>query len=816
MDSINELYGYFLECPWLWSLGSLVFLLMVGFFGSPILVWLLAIAAIMFGFAAPVWAWGALAAVAVVFAIPPIRTIVVTKGVFVLMNKLQFLPKISETERTALDAGVSWIEKDLFSGKPDLNKMMNEPYPELTAEEKAFINGPVKQLCDMIDAWEITKTKDIPPNIWAFIKKEKFLGMIVPKEYGGLGVSALCNSEVIQILSSRSIAVAIQVMVPNSLGPAELISHYGTEEQKKRWLQRLADGLEVPCFGLTEPGAGSDAGSITSSGVLFKGEDGRLKIRLNWNKRYITLAAISSVIGLAFKLRDPENFLGKGEDLGITAGLVPANTPGVVIGRRHDPLMTPFYNCPTQGVDVIVDAEDAIFGGTANVGKGWQMLNECLAAGRGISLPAQATGGVKLAARIVSAHGAVRRQFGVAIGKFEAIEEPMGRIVGATYMLEAMRRYCLGALDKGIKPGVVTAMQKYQATEIGRRCINDAMDIIGGNGISMGPRNTLADIYIATPIGVTVEGANILTRTLIIFGQGALRSHPYAYGLVKASEANDMTAFDRGLFGHIGFVVRNVCRSIVLSLTRGYLVSTPDCHPQMKTYFRRLGWASASFSIMSDIAMAVLGGELKVKGKLTGRYADILSNMYMASAVLRRFEAEGRREEDLIFAHYNLQNCMAEIQKGFDGLFDNLKVPMMGWLFKGIIGTWSRFNSIGHSPSDSLSHKMCTAIQTDLALRDRLTDGIYIPTKRDQAVARYDHAMAVTLKAEAAERKIRQAVKAGQLPRKKVHMLVDEAHQKSIISQDEFNTLKEADAVRLDAIMVDDFSDEQYHANKVI
>ncbi|MEN0058306.1 MAG: acyl-CoA dehydrogenase family protein, partial [Bdellovibrio sp.] len=433
MDSIN-LYGYFLEsCTWAWVLASVVLLLFVGFFGSPLLVWTLALAALMAGFGAPVWLWAVFAVIAVIFNLPPLRAALVTSGVFAIFKKFEFLPKISDTEKAALDAGVVWVEKDLFSGKPDFNSLMKEAYPDLTAEEKAFIEGPVNTLCGMIDHWQIYKTKEIPKEIWDYIRKERFLGMIVPKEYGGLGFSALCHSEVIMKLSSRSLAVAIQVMVPNSLGPAELLAHYGTPEQKKRWLPRLADGTEIPCFGLTEPMAGSDAGAISSTGVLFKDANGKICIRLNWNKRWITLAAISSVIGLAFRLRDPENLLGKGEDVGITCALIPAGTAGVVLGRRHDPLNTAFYNCPTQGKDVVVVAEDAIVGGLGGAGKGWMMLMECLAAGRGISLPAQSTGGAKLAARVTSAHAVIRRQFGVSIGKFEGVEEPLARIGAVTY-----------------------------------------------------------------------------------------------------------------------------------------------------------------------------------------------------------------------------------------------------------------------------------------------------------------------------------------------------------------------------------------------
>ncbi|AHI06104.1 acyl-CoA dehydrogenase [Bdellovibrio bacteriovorus W] len=817
MELLNSLHGYFCsEMPVLWVLGSLVLLLFIGFFSSPLIVWTIALAVMLWGFGAPIWLMIAFAVIAAIFNIPAIRTVLVTKGVFAIFKKFEFLPSISATEKAALDAGVVWVEKDLFSGKPNFSNLMQEPYPSLTAEEKAFMEGPVEKLCAMIDHWDIYKTKEIPEEIWNFIRKERFLGMIVPKEYGGLGFSALCHSEVIMKLSSRSLAVAIQVMVPNSLGPAELLAHYGTDAQKKHWLPRLADGTEIPCFGLTEPTAGSDAGSITSQGVLFKGEDGRIKIRLNWNKRWITLAAISSVIGLAFRLRDPENLLGKGEDVGITCALIPSSTPGVVLGRRHDPLNTAFYNCPTHGKDVVVDAEEAIVGGLSGAGGGWMMLMECLAAGRGISLPAQAAGGAKLATRVTSAHSVIRKQFGMPIGKFEGVEEPLARIGASTYTMEAMRLYCLGALDKGIKPGVITAMQKYYTTEMGRKVINDAMDIMGGAGISLGPRNLLAEIYIATPIGITVEGANIMTRTLIIFGQGALRAHPFAYEEVRAYEANDVRGFDRAFFGHIGHIVRNTCRAILLSCSRGYLAATPDCHPQMRVYFRRLSWTSATFALLADVAMGVLGGQLKMREKITGRFADILANMYIATSVLRRFEAEGRRKEDLAFVHYSLKNCMAEIQKGFDGIFDNLKIPGVRWFFKGWLGAWSRINSIGSQASDGWSHAIASAMMEEGGIRDRLTEGIYMPKNRDEQLGRLEYAFSVSLKADAAEKKIRKAIHTKVLPKQKPATLVDEAVAKNVITAEEGKLIQESNAVRYDAILVDDFNEEQYHANKVI
>lgn len=792
---------------------SILLLLFIGYLGSPLVIWALAIVALLWGFGVPPLLVSAVAALLAIFIIAPIRAVLVSKVVMALLKKFEFIPKISQTERTALDAGVVWVEKDLFSGRPRFGNLMEEPYPNLTDEEKAFMAGPVEELCRMVDPWKIWRDREIGEKTWDFIKKKGFLGMIIPKEYGGLGFSALAHSEVIAKLSSRSLPTTISVMVPNSLGPAELLIHYGTEAQKKNLLPKLARGEEIPCFGLTEPLAGSDAGAITSSGVVFK-KDGKLYVKLNWNKRWITLASVSTVIGLAFRMRDPENLLGKGEDIGITCALIPANTPGVVLGRRHDPLSIPFHNCPTQGKDVVVSIEDVVVGGIEGCGQGWGMLMECLAAGRGISLPAQATGGAKLVYRTVSAHGMVRRQFGVPIGRFEGVEEPMARIGAATYALEAMRRYTLGALDKGIKPPVITAIQKYYSTEMGRQVINDGMDIMGGAGISLGPRNLLAEIYVATPIGITVEGANIMTRTLIVFGQGALRAHPFAYAEVKTLEAGDVRGFDAAFWGHIGHIVRNTCRSILLSLSRGYLASTPSCHPQMRRYFRRLSWTSATFAILADVAMGTLGGALKLREKITGRFADILAHMYIATAVLRRFEAEGRKEEDLPFVHYVLKDCMAKIQKAFDGIFDNLKIPGLRWFFKGWLGAWSRINSLGSQASDGWSHAISDAMLSDAAHRDRMTEGIFIPAAQDRSkeqLARLDYAFTIVHRADAAEKKIRKAIRDGVLPKKKASQLLDEARAKNVVTEEDFKLLQEADQIRFDAILVDDFSEDEYH-----
>ena len=721
--------------------------------------------------------------------------------------------QISETERTALVAGVVWAEGELFSGKPNFKKLMAEPYPSLTKEEQAYIDGPVEKLCAMLDDWQVNIDRDLPPQAWDYIKKEKFWGMIIPKEYGGLGFSAMCHSEVIMKISSRCATAAITVMVPNSLGPAELLIHYGTEEQRRYYLPRLAHGEDVPCFALTEPTAGSDAGSITSSGVVFKGNDGKLYMKLNWNKRWITLAAISSVLGLAFKLRDPDNLLGKGLDLGITCALIPTKTPGVVVGRRHDPLGVPFYNCPTQGKDVVVPI-DAIVGGAGGAGKGWKMLMECLAAGRGISLPAQSVGGVKTAMRVTSAHASIRKQFGIPIGKFEGIEVPLARIAGFGYLLEAFRRYTLGALDQGIKPPVVTAIAKYQATELGRKVCNDAMDILGGAGISRGPRNIISSQYFSVPIGITVEGANIMTRTLIIFGQGALRAHPYAFSEVDALERGDLKGFDMAFWGHIGHIITNIFRSFCLSVTRGWLAPSP-VGGSVGKYFRRLSWVSASFAIMADIAMGSLGGKLKMKEKITGRFADILSWMYIGTSILRRYIAEGSRREDLPFVHFTMNYAMFEIQKAFEGIFMNLEVPGLSWFFKGPIRWWGNLNALANEENDMHTHKIATLIMMDSEQRNRLTEGIFYPKVNTEALGRLEEAFKVVKRAEEAEGKIRHAVKTKQLPKKKMPELIEEAFSKRIITDDERKDLISSEELRNQAIQVDDFSPEEYHGHSM-
>ena len=750
------------------------------------------------------------AAAAAFVGVRPLRRATLSKGVMNGMKKLGFLPAISQTERTAIEAGTVWVEGELFSGHPNFDRILEEAYPSLTAEEQAFVDGPVEELCRLADEWTTVQHRDLPEEAWDFIKREKLFGMIIPKEYGGLGFSALANSAVVQKLNSRNGVAAITVMVPNSLGPAELLIHYGTEAQKDHYLPRLARGEEIPAFALTEPNAGSDAGAISSEGVVFKGEDGRLYLRLRWKKRYITLAAIATVLGMAFRLRDPENLLGQGPDLGITCALIPSDTKGVQLGQRHDPLGVPFYNCPTWGEDVVVPLEESIIGGAKGAGQGWRMLMESLAAGRGVSLPASAMGTVKLTARVAAAHARVRQQFGLPIGKFEGIEEPLARIGGYTYTLDAARHYTCGAIMQGAHPAVVTAMAKYNFTELARETVNDGMDILAGNAISRGPKNLLAGQYQGIPISITVEGANILTRTLMIFGQGAIRCHPYALKEIEALEENDLDKFDRAFWGHIGHVLANTGRAKLHTFTRGYLAPSPVSGPT-KRYWQKMAWASASFAILADLAMGTLGGDLKRKEKITGRFADVFSWMYLGTAVLVRFEKEGRREEDLPFVRWSMEHAFWRMQQAFDGLYDNFEVPGATWLFRGPIAAWSRFNRLTSYPSDDLGQTVAQALQVPGEQRDRLTDGIFVPREIEEPLGQLEHAFRLAVESHDIQRKLKDGVKSGQLPRKgSAAELVRQAVEKGIVTQAEAQVMHDANRARDEAVRVDSFTLEEY------
>lgn len=811
MEALLQLFGFFSEVPiWASIAVAIILIIALAYTGAPLWFWAIFGYVGLVGLDAPTWLFAVYTVLVIVFNVKPIRRTLISSPIMKLLDAMNFLPTISETEQTAIDAGTVWVEGELFSGKPDFKRILNESYPELTEDERAFMDGPVEKACEMVNDWDVFVKKDFEDEAWEFLKKEGFFGLIIPKKYGGLEFSATAHSAIVAKLASRCGPLATTVMVPNSLGPAELLNHYGTQEQKDYYLPRLATGEEMPCFALTEPKAGSDAGGMTSHGEVFKGEDGELYLKLNWNKRYITLAAISTIIGLAFKLRDPENLLGKGEDLGITCALVPADTEGVVLGRRHDPLGVPFYNCPTDGKDVVVPI-NAIIGGKDGAGNGWRMLMESLAVGRGISLPAQGLGGAKLATRVVGAYAAIRKQFGLNIGKFEGIEEPMARIGGYTYLMEAARRYTTGGLDKGAKPAVVTAIAKYNFTELTREIINDAMDVVGGAGISQGPRNVFANGYISLPIAITVEGANILTRTLMIFGQGAIRCHPYALNEINALMAQDAKAFDENFWAHIGHVGRNKARSFMLSITRGRLAGSPVSGTAAK-YYRKMAWTSASFAFFADIALGSYGGALKMKEKIAGRYADILSYMYLGTATLKRFEAEGSRKEDEDFFKWSMDYTFYRIQEAFDGILREIKVPGLSWVFR-LIGVWSRLNPIGTYPSDDLGHRVAKAMQEPGNLRDRITEDIYIPTNPTEAVGRYEHTLKLIVEAHPLYKKLYKAVKAKELPKARLGTLIEPALQKNIITKEEAAKLKAAEDARDDAIQVDEFTLDEYLEN---
>jgi acyl-CoA dehydrogenase len=596
---------------------------------------------------------------------------------------------------------------------------------------------------------------------------------------------------VIQKMASRSQVLAISTMVPNSLGPAELILHYGTDEQKAYYLERLADGREIPCFALTEPSAGSDAGSMTSQGVLFKNEAGEIQIRLNFEKRYITLASIATVIGLACVIRDPEHLIGDREDLGITCILVPAKTAGINQGERHDPLGVPFYNAPLWGEEVVVGL-DTIIGGVDGIGQGWQMLMQSLSVGRGISLPSTSTGGTKLTARVVGNYAKIRHQFGLNIGKFEGIEEAMARVGANAYMLEAARKYTIGAIDAGLKPAVINAIMKYQATEKYRESINDGMDILGGAGISRGERNLLAHAYVGAPIAITVEGANIMTRTLIVFGQGVIRCHPYAYKEIEALINSDITQFDRNFFAHVHFTTQNAIRACALNLSRGHF-HRPTLKGELGRIEQKLVWTSAKFAFWTDIVMALYGGALKRKEKINARFGDILSWQYLITATLRRYKADGEPREQQIYVAYISALGFSKISEAFDGIYRNMFGGIVGKLFYATVGFCSRINAIGLAPSDKISHKIAHDMM-DGDARDSLSTGIYMGAHKEDGLGRLEHAYTVLRQNE------------GLLQRQK---------RGETLSEEELKTLGEVDAILKDAIMVDSFDLKSYKAHNL-
>ena len=795
-----------LGIPYLWLLSLIIFLIFA-YKKLNYLSYFVVLSIILLPLNLSLLFWLPFWAISVLLVFPNIRQKILTPFIIFLIKNLGLLPKISQTEKIALTSGTTWVDGELFSGNPDFKKIMEMSYPKLTQEEQNFIDNEVEELCKICVDYQVQILRDLPEEVWQYLRDKKFFGMIIPKTYGGLGFSAFAHSCIIEKLASRSVPLAITAMVPNSLGPAELLLHYGTKSQQDYYLPRLADGRELPCFALTEPMAGSDATSIQSNGVVFKNENGEIKIRLNWNKRYITLGAYATVIGVAFQLRDPDKILSENSDIGITCALIANTTAGVVQGRRHDPLATPFVNSPLNGHDVIIGL-DSIIGEKDGLGKGWKMLMECLSAGRGISLPSTSSGGSKLAIRVTTAYSMVREQFGTSIAKFEGIEEVLARIASRTYALDAMRSFTAGSVDSGAKPAVISAIAKYHSTEIFRQNINDAMDICAGGAIIRGPRNILANAYFSTPISITVEGSNIMTRSLIHFGQGAIMSHPFAYKEIIALENNDTKAFDEAFFSHIKHLFNNLSRSILLSLTRGYLIS-PTKHDLISKYQRKISWCSATFALLADIAMARFGGNLKRKEKLNGRFGDALSAMYFATCILRKFKENGAPKFEEAIVEHALKEQFCKAQHAIEGLYQNLFTGFFG-IFLKPFALFARFNAFACPANDALGHKVVKPITKNGEERESLTNGIFVSKDKNDNLGRLENAMLLQENCEEIIHKIKIAVKENKLSKKSLRNNIDEALEKYIISAEEKKQLNEMFEACYDAILVDEYTLDEY------
>ncbi|HEY5782012.1 MAG TPA: acyl-CoA dehydrogenase [Lysobacter sp.] len=750
------------------------------------------------------------ALIAVPLLLPQFRLPFITQPLLGFYTKI--LPPLSETERVALEAGTVGFEGELFSGKPNWNVLLSQPKPTLTADEQAFLDGPTEELCRMVDDWDITHVRaDLSPELWDFIKKNRFFGMIVPKEYGGLGFSALANHKVIQKLASISSVVSSTVGVPNSLGPAELLMHYGTQEQKDYYLPRLADGREVPCFGLTGPWAGSDATSIPDFGIVTTGEWNGARVvgvKLTFDKRYITLAPVATLIGLAFRMYDPDGLLGDKRDIGITLALLPRDTPGVEIGRRHFPLNSPFQNGPIHGREVFIPLSQLI-GGETYAGKGWQMLVECLSIGRSITLPSTASGGAKMAAVVSGAYARIRKQFGLSVGRFEGVEEALARLAGNAYAASALAQASAAAVARGELPAVPSTIAKYHCTEMGRQAAADAMDIHGGKGIILGPKNYLGRGWQASPIAITVEGANIMTRSLMIFGQGAILCHPWVLKEMKAAKLPDpeerLREFDRNLFGHIGFAISNAVRSWWYGLTSAKFGAAPG-DVYTRRYYRKLNRYSAALALMADTSMLLLGGKLKFKESLSGRLGDVLSHLYIASAILKRYEDEGRPVSDQPLLAWSFHNSVHKIEIAFSAALRNFPIRPIGWLMWMLVFPWGRR---AQAPSDRLGHKTASLLMSPNEARDRLAAGIFLTPCANNPAGRINSYLQKVVLAEPVERKFLKALKTKDIEALSFPEQLDEGVREGWITADERKQLEELREMTIDAISVDDFDPEE-------
>ncbi len=779
-----------------------------GFLGG-MLALLVLIAGGHYGGAATVftgWAIIFTAVLSTVLGVHSVRRVVLTSNLMKIVKRS--LPTISETEQTALDAGTVWWDAELFTGRPDWERLEKFDVSGLTAEEQDFLDGPVEEICRMTDDWKVAQDRDLSPEVWQELKDQHFFGMIIPKEYGGLGFSAQAHSAVVLKLSSRSLPLSVVVMVPNSLGPAELLLHYGTEEQKDYYLPRLARGEEMPCFALTEPKAGSDAASIQSEGEVCRGEfEGKdvLGIRLKWRKRYITLAPVATVVGLAFKLRDPEGLLGDKKDLGITCALIPRDTKGMSIGKRHDPMGVPFPNGPIEGKNVFIPL-DWVIGGQAGVGQGWRMLMESLAAGRSVSLPSLSLGASQLATRVTGAYATVRQQFGLPIGRFEGVAERLARIGGLTYGMDAARKLTCAAVDAGERPSVLSAIAKAYLTENMRLVFLDAMDILGGAAICRGPKNLLSRAYDGIPIAITVEGANILTRSMIIFGQGSIRGHPFVPQELEAVAKNDLNAFDDAFWGHINFTLCNAVRAMVDGLTRGKFIrvegtSTARRHKQLLTRY------SSAFVLVADVSMLALGSSLKRRETLSGRLADALSWLYLATAAVKRFEDEGSLEDDEIYLNWFCAYAYQQIEQALITITHNYPIRFLGTVLRLKLFFFGRS---AHGPSDLESLELSQRVMGKKGGRDRLAGDIAIPRNTHEAMGALEEAYYKILEVAPLDTRIRAARKSGVLKGVDREDLPSVAAEKGVISEQELKQLQDAISLADTVVEVDDYTAAAY------
>lgn len=746
-----------------------------------------------------------------ILANEPWRQKYLTRRIFAAYRRV--VPGLSDTEQDALDAGTVWWEGQLFSGKPQWSVLQSYGRPALTSEEQAFLDNEVETVCAMMDDWRITTQHyDMPLEAWQYIREKGFLGLIIPREFGGKGYSALAHSEVVRKLSTRNSALSVTVMVPNSLGPAELLLNYGTDAQKQRYLPRLASGEEIPAFALTSPWAGSDAAAIPDHGIVCKGMwngEEVLGMRVTWDKRYITLAPVCTLLGLAFRLYDPDGLLGDKPEIGITCALVPADHPGVEIGRRHLPLDAMFMNGPTRGEDVFMPL-DFIIGGVEMAGHGWRMLMECLATGRSISLPASFCGMAALAVRTVGAYCTVRSQFNTPIAKFEGVQEVLARMGGHLYAMDAARAMTAHGVDLGEKPSVVSAIVKYHLTERGRAVVNDGMDIIGGKGICLGPSNFLGRAYQQLPVGITVEGANILTRSLIIFGQGAIRCHPYLLAELEAVRDPDhekgMQAFDKAFWSHARHTSFNALRAFWHGLSGSILARVEaNVAPSMRPYYRRLTRYSAAFALTADAAMLTLGGSLKFRESLSARLGDMLSQLYMASAVLKRYDDQGRQPEDADLARWAVQDALYRAEQALDGVLRNFPNRGLSIVLRFLtlpLGRWCA------PPSDALGERVARSLVRPGQPRDRLTLNCHVPGDEQDPVGAIEAALHATLAAEPVEKKIRKFQKSDRLagnPIANVRDIADAIYAAGGITAEEYALVQRRNTLRDRVIAVDDF-----------